>query len=107
MLCCGPWSSSLGGQPAHPACPLTVCDAARHGMRPILWDLYSGAMLCPLRFSCCALLLTAAPTLYATALPTQDATIREIERRLSEWSLIPVGHGEGLQVREPQSHANK
>ncbi|KAI7835426.1 hypothetical protein COHA_010673 [Chlorella ohadii] len=28
----------------------------------------------------------------------EDATIREIERRLSEWSLIPVGHGEGLQV---------
>ena len=45
---------------------------------------------------------------YAPALPpTQDATIREIERRLSEWSLIPVGHGEGLQVREPQSHTNK
>ena len=28
----------------------------------------------------------------------QDATIAGIERRLSEWSLIPVGHGEGLQV---------
>lgn len=38
MLCCGPWSSSLGGHAAYPAC-LTVCHAARHGMRPILWDL--------------------------------------------------------------------
>lgn len=31
----------------------------------------------------------------------QDATIREIEQRLSDWSLIPVGHGEGLQVGRP------
>lgn len=28
----------------------------------------------------------------------EDATIADIERRLSEWSLIPVGHGEGMQV---------
>lgn len=28
----------------------------------------------------------------------EDAVIRGVEQRLSEWSLIPEGHGEGLQV---------
>ncbi|EFN51227.1 hypothetical protein CHLNCDRAFT_28161 [Chlorella variabilis] len=28
----------------------------------------------------------------------EDEVVREVERRLSEWSLIPPGHGEGIQV---------
>jgi prolyl 4-hydroxylase len=28
----------------------------------------------------------------------EDEVIRDVERKLSEWSLIPEGHGEGIQV---------
>jgi prolyl 4-hydroxylase len=28
----------------------------------------------------------------------QDPTIAALERKLSEWTMIPVGNGEGLQV---------
>ena len=28
----------------------------------------------------------------------QDAVVADIERRIAEWTLMPVGNGEGLQV---------
>ena len=28
----------------------------------------------------------------------EDEVVRNVERKLSEWSLIPEGHGEGIQV---------